>query len=196
MNTDAMFLIGEAVVESTIPGAQFHCDLTACKGACCCLEGGRGAPLEDDEVLEIEKAYPAVRQYLAERSVAVIEERGVAEGSPGDFVTPCIDNRDCVYVYYDAEIARCGFERAYSAGLTDWRKPVSCHLFPIRIRRFGGDRLLFEPLEECAPGRQLGAIAGTPLHEFVKEPLIRIFGNVWYREFAALCAGAPPAPER
>ena len=188
---ESMFLIGEAVVESDIPVAQFRCDLAACKGACCCLEGGRGAPLEDDEVLEIEKAFPAVRPYLSDESLAVIDRTGLVEGTPGDFVTPCINERACVFVYIDAGIARCSFERAYRDGLTDWPKPLSCHLYPIRVRHVGVERLRYEPLAECAPARRLGEHTGTPLHEFVREPLIRKFGGAWYEELATLCSARP-----
>src|SRR5512134_1501010 len=118
-----MFIIGEAVIDDVVAHASFRCDLGACKGACCAIAGGRGAPLEDDEVLELQKAFPIVKAYLSERSLRTIEAAGAYEGVPGDFATTCIDDRECVFVYYDNGVAQCSFERAYSEGKTDWRKP-------------------------------------------------------------------------
>ena len=182
-----MFVIGEAVIEDAVGGASFSCNLQACKGACCTLPGGRGAPLEDDEVLEIAKAFPAARQFLSERSIRAAEAGGYAEGSPGDFATPCLDDRACVFVYTDDGIARCSFERAYEQGLTDWRKPISCHLFPIRIRHFGTDLLRYEEIDECASGRAEGALREVKLHDFLRTPLIRRFGQEWYQRFVRYC---------
>jgi Protein of unknown function (DUF3109). len=184
-----MFVIGEAVLDDSVCGTSFCCDVHACKGACCTLPGGRGAPLEDDEVLEIAKAFPAARQFLSARSIQVIETSGLAEGRAGDYATPCIGQRECVFALFDDGVAQCSFERAYEGGLTDWRKPISCHLFPIRIRQFGKDFLRYEMIEECAPGRRKGETAGVPLREFLREPLIRLYGEVWYRKFIAYCHG-------
>lgn len=182
-----MFIIGEAVIEDQLGDEKFACDTGVCRGACCTLEGGRGAPLEDHEVEEIRKSFPAVRADLPGRSVHVIEERGFVEGKPGDYATPCVDGRECVYVTFDAGIARCSFERAYLAGRTGWRKPLSCHLFPIRVRRFGQQFLRYEQIEECAAGRCRGNREAIPLSDFLREPLIRTFGTAWYETFAAEC---------
>ena len=178
-----MFVIGEAAIDDAVGGESFCCDLHACKGACCTLPGGRGAPLEDDEVLEIAKAYPAARQFLTERSQQAIDAAGLTDGRYGDFATPCIDQRECVFVFFEDGIAKCSFERAYERGLTDWRKPISCHLFPIRIRHFGRDFLRYEVIEECAPGRRHGELQEVKLHDFLKEPLVRRFGEEWYERF-------------
>jgi len=182
-----MFIIGEAVVDDAVSHASFHCDLEKCKGACCCIEGGRGAPLEDDEVLEIEKAYPIVKQYLGERSMRAIEASGLYDGSPGDFATTCIDQRDCVFVYYEHGIARCSFETAFERGEIDWRKPISCHLFPVRIRRFGKDVIRYEEIDECRPGRERGMAQEVPLHDFLREPLVHKYGETWYNKFLDQC---------
>jgi hypothetical protein len=177
-----MVKIGEAILEDDVVLSRFCCDLEACKGACCCIEGGRGAPLEDDEILEVEKAFPRVRQYLPAEHLDRLTITGLWEGTPGDYVTPCIDNRACVFVYYDAGIARCSFERAYLGGLTDWRKPLSCHLFPIRVRRFGTDHVRYEQIQECVAGRVRGERENVGLPAFLKEPLIRSFGAPWYHQ--------------
>ena len=182
-----MFTIDEIVVEDDVRDSRFCCDLNKCKGVCCCIEGGRGAPLEDDEILEIEKAYPIAKQYLRPESISVIESTGLYEGSPGNFATTCIEHRECVFTYFDKGIARCSFERAYAEGKTDWRKPISCHLFPIRIRKFGMDFVRYEQIDECRSGRESGRLHDVKLHDFLKEPLIRKYGETWYNKFLARC---------
>jgi hypothetical protein len=177
-----MLVIGEAVVEDDVVLSRFCCDLDVCKGACCCIEGGRGAPLEDDEVLEVEKAFIHARRYLPAEHLDRIASAGLWEGTPGDYVTPCLDNRACVFVYYEQGIAHCSFERAFLEGDTDWRKPLSCHLFPIRVRRFGSGHLRYEQIGECAGGRRRGEQEDIPLTEFLRDPLVRSFGAAWYRQ--------------
>jgi len=182
-----MFIIGEAVIDDAVGHASFCCDLGTCKGACCAIAGGRGAPLEDDEVLEIEKAYPIVKAYLSQNSLQTIESAGAYEGVPGDFATTCIDDRECVFVFHEEGIARCSFERAYMDGKIDWRKPLSCHLFPIRIRKFGQDFLRYEEIDECASGRTRGRTLEVKLSDFLREPLVRKYGEEWYEQFIASC---------
>ena len=182
-----MFIIGEAVVDDSVGTASFCCNLKECKGACCTLPGGRGAPLEDDEVLELQKAYPIVKQYLKQRSLDVIEAHGMVDGGPGSYATTCIDNRDCVFVYYDGDVAKCSLERAFEEEKTDWRKPISCHLFPIRVRTFGKDFLHYEQIEECQAGREHGERTQVKLHDFLKEPLTRKFDVSWYQKFLNHC---------
>jgi len=184
-----MFEIGEAVIDDDAGRVSFCCDLPFCYGACCTLPGGRGAPLEDDEVLEIEKAYPVARQFLGERSIRAIASAGLTEGVNGDFTTPCLGGEECVFVYFERGIARCSFERAFEHGLTDWRKPLSCHLFPLRIRQLGKDVIRYEMIDECAPGRRKGETEKIPLREFLREPLVRRYGEAWYRKFIGYCTG-------
>lgn len=182
-----MFIVGEAVVDDAVAQAKFCCDLEQCKGACCTSEGGRGAPLEDDEVLEIAKAYPIVKQYLDEKNIRTIEQSGLFDGSPGDYATNCIENRECVFAYFERGIAQCSFEKAFLKGEIDWRKPLSCHLFPIRIRHFGKDFVRYEVIAECASGRTKGENEEIPLHEFLKAPLTRKYGEAWYQNFLEFC---------
>jgi hypothetical protein len=183
-----MFVVGEALIDETICKVSFKCDLSACKGACCCIEGGRGAPLADDEVPQLHAALTAVLPLLSERSRTIIGKRGPIDGRPGDYATTCIDNRDCVFVYYAGEeIAHCSFERAFDLGLTSWRKPLSCHLFPIRSRRLGTEVLRYEEIGECAPALNRGTIDQMPLFEFLEVPLIRRFGHEWYKSFRRSC---------
>lgn len=182
-----MFIIGEAVIDDVVGKASFCCNLKHCKGACCTMPGGRGAPLEDDEVLELQKAYPFAKRYLSRRTIETIEAHGLVDGSPGGYATMCVDHRDCVFVYYDGDIAKCSLERAFEDGTTDWRKPISCHLFPIRVRPFGKDFLRYEQMAECESGRNLGEAMHVELHSFLKEPLTRKYGEPWYQDFLDYC---------
>ena len=191
-----MFVIGECVIENEVAGASFACDVHACRGACCTLPGGRGAPLEDAEAGEIARALPHAGQFLTRASLRAIESGGIVEGPAGDLATPCIAGRECVYAYFEEGIARCSFEAAYERGLTQWRKPLSCHLFPIRIRHFGKDEIHYEMIAECAPGRARGELQRVPLAEFLREPLTRRFGEAWYQEFLRACGARAAADDR
>lgn len=182
-----MFIIDEVVVDDAVGQASFCCDIKACRGACCCIEGGRGAPLLDDEVEEIKNAYPVIIKYLSERSIRAIAASGLYDGAPGRFATTCIDNRDCVFVHYEGDIARCSFETAFGAGELQWRKPLSCHLFPVRVQHFGRDHLRYEVIDECRAGRRLGEVTRTHLHDFLREPLTRTYGRQWYEQFLDYC---------
>ena len=178
-----MIKIGEAVVEEKIFHEQFACDLQQCHGACCTIPGGRGAPLLDSEVDIILEALPVVKKHLPAEHLARIESAGSVEGDPGNFATSCVNHRACVFVYYEGRIAKCSFERAYLDGELAWRKPLSCHLFPIRINERELTTINYEPIHECIPGKQNGWSKHIPLSDFLQEPLQRAFGNEWMAEF-------------
>lgn len=180
-----MIVIGNAVLEDDIRDAEFCCDVNACKGACCVLPGARGAPLLDDEIPEIQAAAAHAIRYMPEANARRIESFGSFEGSPGDFATLCIDDRECVFVYYEGDVARCALERAYIEGTTRWKKPISCHLFPIRVRRGVEDHLRYERIPECTAGRDRGKAEGVKLYQFLREPLVREYGTLWYERLAA-----------
>lgn len=186
-----MFIIGEAVIDDDVGKESFCCDLGKCKGACCTLPGSRGAPLEDNEVLELRKAYPSARQYLSQRNIDFIETHGMEEGLPGDYTTTCIENRDCVFVYYEDDVAKCSLERAYDEGKTTWRKPLSCHLYPIRVRTFSHESLRYDRVPECEAGRNRGKNEGVKLGEFLRTALIRKYGEEWYESFLDHCRTLP-----
>ncbi len=181
-----MIVVGETVIDDDVLNASFCCDLQVCKGACCYLAGGRGAPLEDAEVDEIRNAFPVIRSSLPERSLAVIEARGLVEGHPGDYATNCVDDRECVFAIFEQGIARCAFEKAFTDGTIAWRKPISCHLFPIRVRRFGREFMRYEEIDECRGGRERGARENVHLFDFLKTPLARRYGDHWYQSFLEL----------
>ncbi|HLF20017.1 MAG TPA: DUF3109 family protein, partial [Bacteroidota bacterium] len=165
-------------------------DLNACKGACCTLPGGRGAPLLDSEINEIQKAFPLIQKYLGPDHRHRIEEKGLFEGSDGDYTTPCYKNRACVFVTYEQGIAKCSFEKSFMNGEISWRKPLSCHLFPIRVERGTQDKLRFEFISECIPALDKGNLEDTYLSDFLKEALVRAYGELWYENFLELCDAA------
>jgi hypothetical protein len=177
-----MLLVDSIFVDEAIPPARFCCDLQACKGVCCTLEGGRGAPVEDAEVPLLLESISAASAYLRPESLAALAQMGPLEGSPGDFATTCMDHRECVFVYFDEGIARCSFERAHREGRISWPKPVSCHLFPIRVRSFGQHVARYEQIEECEAGRSHGQTRDVALVDFLKDALIRKFGEGWYAQ--------------
>ncbi len=183
----AVFKIGESFIEDNIASEYFACDVARCKGACCTLSGGRGAPVRDDEVDELSKAIPYARKYLPEQHLKVMDTEGAIEGNPGAFTTVCIDQKDCVFIFYDNGIARCSIEQAYFKGEISWRKPLSCHLFPIRISENAPERLRDENIIECVTARENGRTKNIMLSDFLKDALIRKYGESWYDEFREEC---------
>jgi hypothetical protein len=185
-----MLIIGEAVVWEDVVEAQFMCELRSCKGACCTMEGGRGAPLLDEEIPLMEKALPAAKKYISDSHRSYIEKYGFFEGEPADFTTRCIDNRACVFVYYDDDIAKCSLERAFNEGKTDWKKPISCHLFPLRVSRGAMPAIRYEEITECRAGVENGRKEKVRLISFLEEPLRRRFGDEWYENLLHHLNGA------
>lgn len=175
------------LIDENIPRTRFACDLERCKGACCTMPGQRGAPLLDEEVEEIEKAYPIVKKYLSFRHNDTIEERGLIQGRNGDHTTQVIDRRACVFAIFENDIAKCAFEKAYQNHEISWHKPLSCHLFPIRVAPGSPERLRFEEIAECRPALERGAKEQVLLTEFLRSPLRRAYGEQWYEEFSAHC---------
>ena len=177
--TPRLIQVDELLVDRSVFTTTFACDLSACHGACCTMPGGRGAPLEDPEVPLVEGAVAAAGRWLSRAKREIIATQGAVEGSPGDMTTRCVEDQDCVFVYYEGEgVAKCAIERAWNEGETTFRKPLSCHLFPIRVDQlFAGDRLRYEEIEECEGGRARGAAEQIDLIDFLEEPLTRAFGR-------------------
>ncbi|MFY9154017.1 MAG: DUF3109 family protein [Prolixibacteraceae bacterium] len=180
-----MLEIGRTIVSLDILEKKFLCDLLKCKGACC-VEGDSGAPVTPEEVKEIQAAYPEIESYLPKEHRDEIQKVGFAVVDlDGDLVTPLINNRQCVYTIEEKGILKCGIEKAFLEGKIAFRKPVSCHLFPIRIteyKRF--DAVNYQQIEICKPGRQCGKSENLPLYVFLKEPLIRKYGEEWYEQLS------------
>ncbi|MBP7506435.1 MAG: DUF3109 family protein [Prolixibacteraceae bacterium] len=179
-----MIQIGNAIISLDIFEEYFLCDLMSCKGACC-VEGSSGAPLTDDEAIMIELHYPEYEKYLNEESKAETEKQGFSIiDKDGDLVTPLLNNRECVYSLIDESgITKCAIEKAYLEGIIPFRKPVSCHLFPIRITEYDTfDAVNYQKIDICRSGRICGKENKLPLYKFLKEPLIRKYGEEWYKE--------------
>lgn len=178
-----MILIQNVLVEEEIASTNFSCDLEKCKGACCTFPGEFGAPVLDEEVGAIENCMDAAKEYLSDRSKKYIEKHGFVKGDKGSYNTVCINNRDCVFVYYEGDIALCALEKAYRDGKTDFIKPVSCHLFPVRMGDFGGTSIYYEKIKECNPALEKGKTEGVHIHDSIKTALIRSFGEEWFKEY-------------
>lgn len=183
-----MFQIGDAIVGRDIIEEEFLCDLSACKGECC-VEGESGAPLENEEVEILEKILPAVWDDLSPAAQELIKEQGVAyKDDDGDMVTSIINGKDCVFTYYDETgICKCAIEKAYKAGKIDFYKPISCHLYPIRLEQYRDFVALnYHRWSVCKAAVLLGKKEGLRIYQFLKEPLIRKFGKDWYNELCTV----------
>jgi hypothetical protein len=179
-----MFQIKDTIIASDIIEENFLCDLSVCKGECC-VEGDSGAPLEEDEVKKIEDLLPLVWDNLSPAAQAVIEQQGVAyRDSDGDMVTSIVNGKDCVFTYYDEKgICKCAIEKAYREGRTDFYKPISCHLYPIRLQKYTDFTAVnYHRWSVCKAAVLLGNKEGLKIYQFLREPLIRRFGEDWYNE--------------
>ncbi|MCQ2193740.1 MAG: DUF3109 family protein [Paludibacteraceae bacterium] len=179
-----MLQIGETIVSFDMLEKAFICDLSACKGQCC-VEGDSGAPLEESEVEIIKELLPVIWDDLSDKSKAVIEAQGVAyRDIEGDLVTSIVGNGECVFSYIDEDgNCKCAIEKACRAGKTDFYKPISCHLYPVRLGKYATYTAVnFHKWKVCKAAFELGKKNGTPVYQFLKGPLIRKFGEDWYAE--------------
>lgn len=178
-----MLTVGRAILSEDIKDNFFVCNLEKCKGACC-VEGDLGAPLEDDELDIMEQIYPHVEPYLSEKGKAAIESQGkFVRDYEGDFSTPTIAGKECAYAIYDDRgILKCGIEQAYLDKKIDFKKPISCHLYPIRITKYEDyDALNYDRWSICSPACAFGKSLNIPLYKFLKEALVRKYGEEWYQ---------------
>lgn len=174
--------IDEKIVDSKILTQPFACDLGKCKGACCTMKSDFGAPLQVLEIAEIGRNLESILEFLPEKNRQEIRENDFWEENDGIVMTRSINHRDCVFVYYENDIAKCGIEKAYFNKKSDFRKPISCFLFPIRVGSFGGDVLKYEEYSECKPALELGKTKGVRIAEFCKDALTTAFGKIWYKK--------------
>ena len=178
--------VGNILVRKEIAQKPFKCDLLKCKGACCTFESHYGAPVTWDEIERIKDILPTVIGYIPKAHRDVINEEGFYDIKKDEPLLKSFQYKACVFVYYENEIAKCVIEKAYINGRTDFKKPISCHLFPIRVSDFGGDVLRYEHLDECQPAIELGKKENTTVAEFCEEPLNRLYGEEWYSQFKEL----------
>ncbi|WP_104734856.1 DUF3109 family protein [Hanstruepera ponticola] len=185
-----MFQLGKTIISEDIIQKDFVCNLSACKGACC-IDGDAGAPLEKSETNILQEIYPNVKPFLRKEGIKAIEQQGVfITTENGDFETPLIDGADCAYVIFDEnKTALCAIEEAYNQGEIKWKKPLSCHLYPIRIKEYSEfSAVNYEKWQICDDACSLGKELQVPVYKFVKDALIRKFGEDWYAELEKVAA--------
>jgi hypothetical protein len=186
-----MIAIDDILISDEIVEEQFVCELTKCKGACC-VDGDAGAPLEKSELKELDNVFNDVFPYLTEEGKSEISNQGkyVYDREFG-WVTPTISNGMCAYGTVDRDgIVKCGIEQAYNDGKISWKKPISCHLFPIRIKKTKNAELVnYEPREDlCQAACALGKSLKVPVYQFLKEPIIRKYGQEFFDALNATAA--------
>ena len=181
-----MIQIDKTIVSFDVLEKKFECDLSKCKGACCVL-GDSGAPLEENEAEILDSIYNKVKPYLRPEGIASIEKQGSwVIDNDGDMVTPLIDGKECAYVVFENEIAFCGIERAWFDKKIKFRKPVSCHLYPVRVKKFDKfEAVNYHEWNICSDALTLGNKNSQSLFVFLKDSLIRRFGIEWYNELTA-----------
>ena len=184
-----MFQLGKTIVSEDILEKEFVCNLSACKGACC-VDGDAGAPLSEEETKILAEIYPKIRPFLRKEGIEAIEKLGTSViGTDGTLETTLIDEKDCAYVIFDGKTALCGIEQAYNQGEVSWKKPVSCHLYPIRVKDFTEFAAVnYDRWDICDDACTLGKELQVPIYIFVKEALIRKFGEDWYSELEKVAA--------
>jgi hypothetical protein len=183
-----MFQLGKTIVSEAILDNDFACNLSACKGACC-VDGDAGAPLEAHEVKTLHVIYPKLKPYLTDEGIHAIENQGLyVTSEDGEHETPLVNGADCAYVIYDKnQTALCGIEEAYNQGDVAWKKPVSCHLYPVRVKDYSEfSAVNYHKWQICDTACSLGQSLKIPIYKFVKEALIRKFGAAWYEALEAL----------
>ena len=179
-----MIQIDDTIISLDVFKEKFLCNLDACKGECC-IEGDAGAPLEEEEVEQLKKVLPVIWEDLSSEAQAVIEKQGVCyKDEDGDLVTSIVNGKDCVFTCYDEKgCCYCAIEKAYRDGKVDFYKPVSCHLYPIRVQKYPEFKAVnYHRWSVCKAAVLLGEKEDMPVYKFLKEPLIRKFGEDWYTE--------------
>jgi Protein of unknown function (DUF3109) len=176
-------------VNAEIMNTNFTCDLSKCKGACCTMESQYGAPVTVDEIGEIEGSLAVIKKYLSAEHVREIEKNGFWVEKEKELMIRSVENRACVFVQFEGDIAKCGIEKAYRDGKIGFNKPVSCHLFPIRVSNFGGSVLRYERYSECAPALEKGRKSGIKIIDFCEDAVKRAFGKNFLNKLKKGTAG-------
>ena len=182
-----MIEIEDKIVSADLLRECFACDLGACRGICC-VEGNAGAPLEMDEVDVLEEEWENYRPYMTPEGIEAVERQGFMVVDPdGDYTTPLVDDAECAFSCEENGITYCAIERAWKEGKTSFRKPISCHLYPIRLASFsnGSIGLNYHRWEVCRPACECGKRLGIPVYRALKEPIVRRFGEEFYAALEA-----------
>lgn len=180
-----MIAIDNTLISEDILEKKFVCDLNACKGACC-VAGDSGAPLDKDELKTLDGVLEKVKPYMTKKGLKAVEKNGcyVIDGD-GDYTTTLVsEGAECAFVYFDEnKIAKCAIEQAYLDKVISWQKPISCHLYPIRIKKTKTyDAVNYDKWSVCKPACECGEKLNVPVYKFLKTPLIRKYGKDWYKQ--------------
>jgi len=178
-----MIQIDDKLISEDLFSEEFVCNLAKCKGICC-VEGDAGAPLNEDETHILDEIYPKIKSYLRPEGIQAIEEQGTYTlDFEGDLVTPLVNNAECAYVIFDEKgYTKCAIEKAYEDGVIDWQKPISCHLYPIRITEYSNfSAINYHEWDICSDACTLGKELGVKVYQFLKKPLIRKYGEEFYQ---------------
>lgn len=179
-----MIEIDDKIVSADLLREGFLCDIAQCKGICC-VEGNAGAPLDIDEVDILEEEWENYRPYMTQEGIEAVERQGfMVVDEDGDYTTPLINDAECAYAYTENGVTLCAIEKAWLEGKTPFRKPISCHLYPIRLMHFsnGTIGLNYHRWSVCASARQCGAKMGIPVYKSLREAIIRRFGEEFYSQ--------------
>jgi hypothetical protein len=178
-----MIQIDDMVVSSDILDQYFCCDLTQCHGACC-VHGTSGAPVDSGEAELLKQILPKLKPYIKPSGLKAIKTQGTTTiDADHDVVTPLIDGLECAYCIEENDISLCAIEKAWLARKVDFRKPISCHLYPIRVRRYNTFTALnYDQWAICEPARKLGKQKGIAVYQFLREAIVRAFGQEFYNQ--------------
>ena len=178
-----MIQIDDKLISEDLFSEEFVCNLAKCKGICC-VDGDAGAPLDEDETKILDEIYSKIKSYLRPEGIQAIEEQGTYTlDFEGDLVTPLVNNAECAYVIFDEKgYTKCAIEKAYEDGVIDWQKPISCHLYPIRITEYSNfSAINYHEWDICSDACTLGKELGVKVYQFLKKPLIRKYGEEFYQ---------------
>ena len=178
-----MIQIDDKLISEDLFSEEFVCNLAKCKGICC-VEGDAGAPLDENETKILDEIYPKIKPYLRPEGIQAIEDQGTYTlDFEGDLVTPLVNNAECAYVIFDEKgYTKCAIEKAYEDGVIDWQKPISCHLYPIRITEYSNfSAINYHEWDICYDACTLGKELGVKVYQFLKKPLIRKYGEEFYQ---------------
>lgn len=178
-----MIAIDNTLISDDLKGVKFICDLDKCHGACC-IEGDAGAPLDEEEISILEDSIDEIKPYMVPAGIEAVEKNGVFDYDMfGHFVTPLVNDQECAFVFFEDGTAKCAIERAQQEGKISFPKPISCHLYPVRINNYKGfDAVNYHEWHICEPALKKGKIHDVPLYIFLKDSLIRKYGESWYNE--------------
>ncbi len=182
-----MIEIGDTLISTAIFSEQFVCDIANCHGDCC-IEGDGGAPVKDEEIPQIEAALPAAMPYMSDAGIAVVKEQGVVyKDVDGENLTSLVPSKECVFAYQKDDAWQCALETAYNAGKSDFRKPISCYLYPVRVKKHRKFTAVeYHEWGICKCACENGAKLKVPVYKFLREPLIAAFGKAWYSELCKI----------